>query len=104
MTTAEDIYYDLLPEEAMDQLQALASKGDHEAELYLGHLMDESSPRDPFGALFWYKKAAEGGLLEAKHSPQLENLPTEVSLRYGDFAGNDSRIQATGGHALLRLI
>lgn len=67
MTTAEDIYYDLLPVEAMDQLQALARKGDHEAELYLGHLMDESSPRDPFGALFWYKKAAEGGLLEAKH-------------------------------------
>jgi TPR repeat protein len=67
VTTAEDIYHDLPPEEAMEQLQELARKGDHEAEFYLGHLADESSPRDPFGALLWYKKAADGGLLEAKH-------------------------------------
>ncbi len=67
MTAAEDIYYDLPPEEARQRLIELAGRGDHEAEFYLGHLADENSPRDPVGALNWYKKAAAGGLLEAKH-------------------------------------
>lgn len=67
MTAAEDIYYDLAPEEARERLLELAGDGDHEAEFYLGHLADESSPRNPVEALVWYKKAAAGGLLEAKH-------------------------------------
>lgn len=67
MTAAEDIYYDDDPEEARAQLLELAARGDHEAEFYLGHLADESSPRDAIGALAWYRKAAAGGLLEAKH-------------------------------------
>jgi hypothetical protein len=67
VTAAEDIYYDLAPEEARERLLELAASGDHEAEFYLGHLADESSPGDPIGALAWYNKAAAGGLLEAKH-------------------------------------
>lgn len=67
MTASEDIYYDVDPEQAREQLLALAGRGDHEAEFYLGHLADESSPRDPGGALAWYRKAAAGGFLEARH-------------------------------------
>ena len=67
VTAAEDIYHDLEPEEARGRLLELAESGDHEAEFYLGHLADERSPRDPVGALAWYKKAAAGGSLEAKH-------------------------------------
>jgi TPR repeat protein len=67
MTAAEDIYYDADPEEAREQLLELAGGGDHEAEFYLGHLAEESSPSDAVEALAWYRKAAAGGLLEAKH-------------------------------------
>jgi TPR repeat protein len=67
VTAAEDIYYDLPPEEAEERLLELAERGDHEAEFYLGHLADESLSGDPVGAFAWYTKAAAGGLLEAKH-------------------------------------
>jgi TPR repeat protein len=67
VTAAEDIYHDVDPGAAREQLLELAEGGDHEAEFYLGHLADESSPPDPVGALGWYRKAAAGGLLEAKH-------------------------------------
>lgn len=67
MTAAEDIYYDQAPDEARKRLLELAEIGDHEAEFYLGHLADEASPKDSVEALAWYKKAAAGGLLEAKH-------------------------------------
>lgn len=63
----EDIYYELEPAEAREQLLAIASDGDHQAEFYLGHLADEESPRDQAGALEWYRKSAAGGFLEAKH-------------------------------------
>jgi TPR repeat protein len=65
--TPEDIYYDLDAADARVKLLELAATGDHEAEFYLGHLADEQSPRDQAGALDWYKKAAAGGFLEAKH-------------------------------------
>ena len=67
VTAAEDIYYDLAPEEAQERLLELAGSGNHEAEFYLGHLADESSIDGAAGALVWYKKSAAGGLLEAKH-------------------------------------
>lgn len=67
MTTAEDVYYDADPEEARELLLQLAAGGDHEAEFYLGHLAEESSPPDAVAALAWYRKAAAGGFLEAKH-------------------------------------
>jgi len=67
VTSAKDLYYDLAPEEARERLLELARGGDHEAEFYLGHLADESSPREPIAALDWYRKAAAGGMLEAKH-------------------------------------
>lgn len=63
----EDIYNDLDPAEAREQLFALALAGDHQAEFYLGHLADEESPRDQAGALGWYRKSAAGGFLEARH-------------------------------------
>jgi TPR repeat protein len=67
MTSAADIYYDSEPELARVQLFTLAAGGDHEAEFYLGHLAEEGSPPDAAEALNWYRKAADGGFLEAKH-------------------------------------
>jgi TPR repeat protein len=67
MTSAEDIYFDLEPELANLKLLELAAAGNHDAEFYLGHIADEASPPDAEEALTWYKKAAEGGHLEAKH-------------------------------------
>lgn len=67
MTVAEDIFYDAESGVARHLLLELAAQGDHEAEFYLGHLAEEASPPDAAGALNWYRKAAEGGFLEAKH-------------------------------------
>lgn len=67
VTAAEDIYYDMDPDAARERLLELAERGDHEAEFYLGHLADESSPENRGEALDWYKKAATGGLLHARH-------------------------------------
>lgn len=67
MTVAEEIFYDEEPAAAHRLLLELAAQGDHEAEFYLGHLAEEASPRDTVGALYWYRRAAEGGFLEAKH-------------------------------------
>ena len=65
--SAEDIYHDESPEAARKLLLELASAGDHDAEFHLGHLADESSPRDQASALLWYRKAAASGHLEAAH-------------------------------------
>jgi TPR repeat protein len=65
--SAEDIYHDESPEAARELLLKLAATGDHDAEFYLGHLADESSPQDQAAALQWYRKAAASGHLEAAH-------------------------------------
>jgi TPR repeat protein len=67
MTAAEDSYYDSDPDVARVQLLELADRGDHDAEFYLGHLAEEASPPDAAGALTWYRRAAAGGCLEARH-------------------------------------
>lgn len=110
MTAAEDIYYDLDPAEARKQLLELVARGDHEAEFYLGHLADESTPRDPVEALTWYKKSAAGGLLEAKHwvasftyhgMGTIQDVPTAVSLlRECADAGLDASQWKLGQHLL----
>jgi TPR repeat protein len=65
--SAENIYNDVSPESANELLLQLAASGDHDAEFYLGHLADESSPRDLAAALQWYRKASANGHLEAEH-------------------------------------
>lgn len=110
MTAAENIYYDADPEEAHVQLLELATNGDHEAEFYLGHLEEEGSPPNAVGALAWYRKAAEGGFLEAKHwvasflyhgMGTAQDIPTAVSLlRECAETGLDASQWKLGQHLL----
>jgi TPR repeat protein len=110
MTATESIYYDADPEEARLQLLELAASGDHEAEFYLGHLEEESSPPNAIEALTWYRKAAEGGFLEAKHwvasflyhgIGTAQDLPAAVSLlRECAEAGLDASQWKLGQHLL----
>lgn len=96
---AEDIYYDLSPEDAQERLVALAQQGDQAAEFYLGHLAEEKYPADFVEALSWYRKAAEGGYLDAVHwvaSFMYHGMGTEQDLA-GAMALFHSNAEA--GHA-----
>ena len=110
MTSAADIFYDADPEMARVQLLSLAAGGDHEAEFYLGHLAEEGSPPDAAEALNWYRKAADGGFLEAKHWVASflyhgmgtdQNLPAAISLlRACALEGLDASQWKLGQHLL----
>lgn len=110
MTSAADIYYDADPELARVQLLSLAAGGDHQAEFYLGHLAEEGSPPDAAEALNWYRKAADGGFLEAKHWVASflyhgmgtdQNLPAAISLlRACALEGLDASQWKLGQHLL----
>jgi TPR repeat protein len=110
MTSAADSYHDSEPESARVQLLTLAADGDHEAEFYLGHLAEEGSPPDAAEALNWYRKAADGGFLEAKHwvasflyhgMGTAQNLPAAISLlRACALEGLDASQWKLGQHLL----
>ena len=59
--------------EARALRECLAQAGDAEAQLYLGVLLETPNRgvRDPVGATFWCRKAAEEGLSDAQYRPGL---------------------------------
>jgi TPR repeat protein len=67
MQSFEDIYYDEEPGQAYRLLLVHAEAGNAEAQFYVGHLCDESSPRRQAEAVEWYRRSSQGGFLEATH-------------------------------------
>jgi TPR repeat protein len=104
------IYDDEPPEEAGRLLLPLAESGSAEAQFYPGHLADEESPRQPETALRWYRKAAAGGLLEAKHwvasflyhgMGVAQDVPAAIALFREAAASEDAASQWKLGEHLL---
>lgn len=81
------IYDTLPPEEALRILEPLAEAGHSVAQLYVGHLYDEASPRRRSAeALAWYRQAAAAGCVAATHSL--------ASFLYYGFGGEQDLAQA----------
>jgi TPR repeat protein len=54
---------------AIEKLRIAAKRGDAAAQMNLGNLLDDkANPRRPDQAVYWYKRALQGGKKEAAHN------------------------------------